>query len=163
MKIRVLPILAVALVASACGKQEPAQNEVPAEAQKQVQAEAPAQPKAERLTIADDVTMPFRHVLRSRKDEPVPGAGASGVSHVVRVEFQGVDSSQAAIALRKAFARKDYSVAEASNRDGVTTFVARNESGDRVRYVVTPAGPAMRVALSRSDSQGMVTFFWQDE
>lgn len=164
MKIHVLPILAIALVAGACSKQEPAQDQTSAEVQPQAPTAAPsAKPKVERLEIVDGVVVPFRHVVRSRKSESASGAGGAGTSHVVRIEFQGVDSSQAAVALRKAFARKGYKVAEASNANGVATFVARNEREDRVRYVVTPAGPAMRVALSQPDSKGMVTFFWKDE
>jgi hypothetical protein len=159
MNIRTLSIIALALLAAACGKQE-SPHEATAPAQEQAQA-APAKSKAEKALIADGVVLPFRHVVRSRKSVPVAGPN-SGNNNVLRVEFQGMDSTQVGDSLRKAFARKSYKVAEVSEKSGVITFVARNDNESRVRYVITPAGPAIKVELLRPDSQGMVTFFWKD-
>ena len=123
-------------------------------------APEPAKPATpDDAVLVDGIKPTFPHKLRSATAEP----DADGAQkHRLNVEFIGVDGGAVADSLRQTFESSGYKVAGPVEKDGTSKFVALNGSGQRVDYVVTPAGPALKIKLMVPDAQGVVGFIWKD-
>ncbi|KQY49813.1 hypothetical protein [Lysobacter sp. Root494] len=157
MNIKILPVLLVAITLAACGGQSDAPN---SNADTQTPKEQPAKPASRTrlhiLPIAGGIHVPETLIIRSRSSKQ---AADGTTDRVVRAEYARIDEAQAEIVLANAFEAagfKPLSTAETSN-----THVVRNADGLRVRYVITPQGPDLKVALQAPDAQGLVSFYWK--
>ena len=163
MKRQIAYSLALAVLLSACnqdrGTSQPAPAAPPAPTADQ-KAPEPAKPATpDDAVLVDGIKPTFPHKLRSATAEP----DADGAQkHRLNVEFIGVDGGAVADSLRQTFESSGYKVAGPVEKDGTSKFVALNGSGQRVDYVVTPAGPALKIKLTAPDAQGVVGFIWKD-
>ena len=101
-------------------------------------------------SVAENVALKFPHLVRSRTEETIDGVARN----TLRVEYKERDEVAVAAELETAFVSAGYKV----KADGLK-FVAFGEKL-KVRYVISPAGPDLKVNLSSPESKGLITFMW---
>jgi hypothetical protein len=158
MNIKILTVLLVAITLSACSGQSDAPNN---NAQTQTPKEQPAKPASRTrlhiLPIAGGIRVPETLIIRSRSSKQ---AADGTTDRVVRAEYAGIDEAHAERVLANAFEAAGFKPLSAAERGDA--HVMRNADGLRVRYVITPQGPDLKVALQAPDAQGLISFYWKE-
>lgn len=78
-------------------------------------------------------------------------------SRIMRVVFQGIDPTAAALEIRGQYRKLGYAVADSDSGPGKSTYVAR-KADERIRYTVVTDTQA---SLD-GNASGIVTFFWKE-